>query len=278
VQVGASTYLVSAFEIADHVVRPGRALLLTEITAQKTVEAELRELDRARSELVNTVTHELRTPLTSIVGYTEILMDRTTEDDGDTRRLLEVIDRNDRRLLDMVANLLQLSALDASPDWLNGKEVEQVDLNAVVAAVHEVLLPQARSGGLELDVRTEPALPPVAGDSAQLERVLLNLGSNAIKFSAAGGIVTICTGTDSGHVFAEVVDQGMGMSEEDIAHLGDKFFRTRSARGVQGTGLGLAVVRTIVERHRGTLSVASEVGVGTRMRISFPRAHQRVGS
>jgi len=298
VRLGEGTFLALVYPVvdatADHV---ATGLILTDITEQKNTELELRaartqlqdqarelrkrnaelvELDRLKTDLVSTVSHELRTPLTSILGYSELLSDSGTEDPGgSTQRMIEMISKNSQRLLHLIDNLLLLAQLDGATPSGNGPTPSRPVLIAdVVEAVRSVILPSARAAGLELAVDLPAEASLVPGDRDQLERALLNLAANAVKFSKPGGLVTLRLIPGEGHIMIEVSDQGIGMSEQDLQRLGTRFFRSDSARIRQlpGTGLGVSVVCSIVSAHGGSVEFVSRPGEGTTARVRLPRA------
>lgn len=299
---GDEVFLVTRFAVSDDT-DPTAAfgVILTDITQQKAVQAQLRatqaelqqqsrelrrhndelqELDRLKSDLVNTVSHELRTPLTSILGYGELIEDHLHDLGDETGlQLLSTLQRNSARLLGLVENLLQLATEEHSPTATSsGRPAEagqrpDVDVNQLLLEACCVLLPAAQRRGVTMERHVAADLPPVAADAGQLERVLLNLGSNAVKFAAANGRVvwrTRLAGPDL--VELEVEDDGVGIASDDLERLGHRFFRTESARTnhVPGTGLGLAVVRAAVAGHGGELTFASQPGCGTRVTVRLP--------
>jgi signal transduction histidine kinase len=302
VRLGGATFLALGYPVVDaagELVATG--LILTDISVQKSTEVELRsvraelrararqlrrrnaelvELDRLKTNLVSTVSHELRTPLTSILGYSELLGDgEIGEGAGPTLRMIEMISRNGQRLLNLIDNLLVLAQVDsARPGAAADAPMWPVCLGDVIEAVQSVILPSALAAGLTLVAEVASDVPPVPGDRDQLERVLLNLTANAVKFSKAGGTVTLRLAPAPGRVVIEVSDEGIGMSEQDLALLGTKFFRSDSARIRQlpGTGLGVSVVYSIVTRHGGSVEYISRPGEGTTARIELPVAPQVV--
>ena len=297
VPLGDGTFLALVYPVLDaageHV---ATGLILTDITEQKNTEVELRsvreqlqtqarelrrrnaelvELDRLKTDLVSTVSHELRTPLTSILGYSELLSDSESEDaEGPTRRMIEMISKNSQRLLHLIDNLLLLAQLDGATAGGAGHAPSRPVLIAdVVEAVRSVILPSARAAGLDLVAELPPEVPVVPGDRDQLERALLNLAANAVKFSKPGGTVTLRLIPGEGHVTIEVSDEGIGMSEQDLQRLGTRFFRSDSARIHQlpGTGLGVSVVHSIVAAHGGSVQFVSRPGEGTTARVHLPQ-------
>ena len=245
---------------------------------------ELREQDRIKTDLITTVSHELRTPLTSIRGYLEMLRDQELDLAAAVgRRFLSIIDRNSEHLLSLIDDLLILTRTEspAYPD-------RDVPIAELVAAAITMLQPAAQRAGLVLTVHVDDDLPPVAGDADQLERVIANLLSNAVKFSSsgrqpraaggeelvAGGTVSVVVSARQGGISLAIADQGIGISTADQPLLFDRFFRAKTARerGIPGTGLGLAVVRGIIEQHGGDVQVESLLGKGTTVTVHLPTA------
>lgn len=238
----------------------------------------LEELDRQKDDFVSTVSHELRTPLASIVGYTEMLCDG---DGGELAppqlRLVSVVQRNADRLRGLIEDLLILSRIEA-------KELESdhapMRLDRTVADVLESLGPVASRAHLTLHQHLTPAM--VEGDALQLERVITNLVSNAIKFTPAGGSVTVTLTTETGASDAadpgggaailSVSDTGIGIPDDEQQHLGTRFFRASTAQqaSIPGSGLGLSIVQAIAGSHGGGLDFESVPGEGTTFRVTLP--------
>jgi signal transduction histidine kinase len=231
----------------------------------------LRELDHAKDEFLSLVSHDLRTPLTSIVGYLELLLD----EDADTgtltdvqRRFLTTVDRNSKRLITLVNDLLFVARLQAGREPIGH---ERCDLGEITTRTIEMIRPEADAKDLELTLSVEP-MPPVTGDSERLARVVENLLSNALKFTPAGGRISVRVGADTAFATIEVADTGIGIPEEEKEQLFDRFFRASTATKleIQGTGLGLYMAKSIVTAHKGRISVESEVGTGTTFRVEIP--------
>ena len=250
------------------------AALVTALQQESESAQRLRELDRAKSEFVETVSHELRTPLSSITGYAELLQQAETLSPHEAR-FVDAIARNAARLSSLADDLVLLLGLSA--DVEEHAPVE-VDMRAVVDRVREVLLAGGAGSRLDIsfEVTDQPAL--VCGNRGQLERVVLNLMTNAIKFSEDGGSVVCRVRTSGSDVLLDVTDTGIGIPQHEQSQLFNRFFRGASAhqRAIQGTGLGLHLVSIIVTGHRGDISLASEVGEGTAVTVRLPRvAHAR---
>ena len=231
--------------------------------------SERRNLERARDDFVASITHELRTPLTSIRGYLELIADEASAELSDEhRRFLAIVDRNADRLLHVVGDLLLLAQADAGAIEL---ELEDIDVAALIRDGVEVARPQAVAKGLELRAEVSPA-PLLRGDHARLGQVVDNLVSNAIKFTPAGGRVVLRCFADGDRNVIEVSDTGLGMSGAEQAQLFGRFYRTAVAAelAIAGTGLGLTIVKALVEAHAGTVSVTSATGEGTTFRVELP--------
>ena len=248
---------------------------------QEQTMRRLRELDQAKTDFVATVSHELRTPLSSIRGYTELLREGMLGTvPPEQARALKVIDRNADRLRQLVGDLLTLAEID-SGTGMHHEALEPVDLAAVVHDTHRSLLPLLQARRLEVVLPPRGTVPPVPGVASHLDRVVLNLLSNAVKFTDDRGRVVVELGLGEApdparapHVVLSVRDSGIGISQEQQHRLFERFFRSVEAQqaAIQGTGLGLAVCKAIVDTHGGTIRVDSEVGVGTTVTVSLPTA------
>jgi signal transduction histidine kinase len=236
---------------------------------EEQVSARLQALDTVKTDFMSTVSHELRTPLTSIAGYLELLRDGGPDDLTDPqRRMLEVIARNTRRLRDLVEDILILSKIESGGF---GSEQAPLDLAEVIDRVLATVGAAATKGSvvLELDVRGPL---PVRGDGAQLDRVVENLLTNAVKFTPAEGTVTVRAERRGDQAVLVVADTGMGIPADEQQALFVRFFRGTNAikQAIPGTGLGLAIVRTIIDNHSGTIDVDSTENVGTTVTVHLP--------
>ncbi len=247
---------------------------IIDITARREAELELerqnlqlRELDRMKDEFVALVSHELRTPLTSIRGYLELIGEDANLTEEQTG-FLETIDRNAQRLQRVVGDLLFVAQVEAGKLSL---EDGDVDLNTVVDEAVQAAQPSADAKSIVLLIELDE-LPEVRGDRARLAQVLDNFVSNAIKFTPPGGRVTVATRLMPGEVEIVVSDTGMGIPEDELPLLFQRFFRAERATSgaIPGTGLGLAIAKAIVAGHGGRIRVESEVGTGTTFRVILP--------
>jgi signal transduction histidine kinase len=237
--------------------------------AQRASEALLaaeREAQRLKDEFLAMVSHELRTPLSAVVGYLELAIADT--EDEDVRDLLRVAERNGRRLSALVRDILLVAQADAGRLGLDLRSVPLGDLvaQAVVAAIPSA---GAKDIELEQDVRANPW---IRADSDRLGQVLDNLISNAIKFSPPGSHVRVSLDVAGPCARITVADDGPGIPPDERERLFEPFYRARQATAdvVPGSGLGLAVVKAIAEAHGGEVGVESEPGRGSVFRADLP--------
>jgi signal transduction histidine kinase len=229
---------------------------------------QLLELDHLKDEFVALVSHELRTPLTSITGYLELVLEDTGDLTPEQRRFLEIVERNSRRLLRVVGDLLFVAQIESGKLAL---EREDVDLAAVAAESVDAFRPTAEGKEVELVLETAP-LPRLHGDRARLGQLLDNLVSNAVKFTPQGGRVRVTVGPLRDDALVVVTDTGIGVPQAEQRHVFERFFRSSTAqeRAIGGTGLGLAIARAIVEAHGGGIDFASVESEGTTFRVRLP--------
>jgi signal transduction histidine kinase len=220
---------------------------------------------------MSTVSHELRTPLTSIAGYVELLEDGEAGELAPPQlSMLEVIGRNTRRLRDLIEEMLILAKIEAGAfSTLR----EPVDLVPLVERAVAVTAPAAATAKVGLHTEVRGPLP-LRADPGQLDRVLMNLLTNAVKFTPAGGTVHLLARRAGDEVVLTVTDTGMGIPAGEQKALFTRFFRASNAvrQAVPGTGLGLAIVGTVVDNHGGRIVVESVEGAGTTVTIRLPAA------
>ena len=192
--------------------------------------------------------------------------------------MLDVAIRNTERLGDLVDNLLVLVRLDSVDEAFTAGS-DEVDIASVVAAAIDTVRPEVVDRCQQLSVNLPIDRGLVRGDFDQLDRVLVNLLSNASKYTPAGGEIEVHVAARAGVLRLVVADTGIGIPADEVQHLFTRFFRASTARSnaISGNGLGLAIVKSIVERHGGEVCVDSELGVGSRFTVSLPLA-VRVGS
>jgi two-component system phosphate regulon sensor histidine kinase PhoR len=231
---------------------------------------ELRRLEQVRTEFVANVSHELRTPLTAIQGYLETLLGGALEDRAHARRFLEIVARHTERLGRLLNDLTDLSNIELGKVSLR---IEATDLGEVVDSVIGIIRPRAQNGGVALETAFGPDVLPVKADRDRLAQILINLVDNAVKYTPAGGQVTVSAhAAPPGMVEITVRDTGVGIPAADLPRITERFYRVDKARSRElgGTGLGLAIVKHLVIVHGGELQIASELDKGTTVRFTLP--------
>jgi len=230
---------------------------------------ELRQSERLRRELTANVSHELRTPLTSIKGFAETLLGGAMADEETRRRFLTIIDNEADRLVKLVDDLMDLSRLESKRVAL---ELTAVDVGALVSQTVDKLRPLAETARLDLR-ENSPRGIVVSADADRLEQVVTNLIDNALKYTPAGGRISVAVHARNGEVELSVSDTGRGIPADDLPHVFERFYRSdRSRTRVSGgTGLGLAIAKHIVEAHGGHISVRSRLDEGTTFVVTLPK-------
>ena len=232
---------------------------------------EQRKLDEARREFIANVSHELRTPLTNVKSYTETLIDAAGELPTDTEiKFLSVIAGETDRMTRIVKDLLTLSKLDCGKMDLH---FHRFSMQHMVESVYNAMVLEAGNNGLELTLNIRGKMPDMNGDRERLEQVVINILSNAVKYTPSGGhIVLSAARRDEGHVMIRVKDDGMGIPKDDIPRLFERFYRVDKARSRAkgGSGLGLAIAKEMVEAHRGTIYLESQLDEGTTVTVVLP--------
>ncbi len=229
--------------------------------------ARLEKLEQMKSDFLSTVSHQLRTPITSIATATDLLRASDGNLSEDQRRLVQNVARNVVRLDTLVTDLLQMSRLKDGRVQLSLQSLSPAILvNEAVAGVK--LLLEARDQTVE--VAADPSLPKVEADRKKVEHVLMNLLSNACKFTQRGGLIQVEARSRDGWVEFAVRDNGPGMGRETQERAFEPFYSTDGAEGKGGTGLGLAIARGLVELHGGEIDLESAPGSGTTVRFTLP--------
>jgi signal transduction histidine kinase len=236
--------------------------------------AQLREFDRLKDEFIQNVSHELRTPMAIVRGYAELLdSGELGELQPEQRGPVSIIARRTRLLTRILDDLLAI--LEVEANQIRG---EPVDLAGLVQS----LLPECAAGleraGLTLTAEIPSNLPPISGNSVHLRRMLDNLIGNAIKFTPAGGSIAVCLHSEGQDVLLEVADTGIGIPADLLDRIFDRFYQVNGAttRRYGGAGLGLALVKEIVEAHGGQVRVSSVLGKGSSFQVVLPTWDQRL--
>jgi two-component system phosphate regulon sensor histidine kinase PhoR len=235
---------------------------------------QLQRMDAERTRFMVLVTHELRAPIATIYSSLELVRGGYTSP-VETADMLDRAQKRASELLDLIRDLLDLSrvrkATHAGPSSL---AVAPFQLSDALKEVVEFVEPEAARHNLSLEVEVAPDLAPVRIPADQAKLVWTNLLSNAIKYNRPGGSVRATVGQDQTRVLGSVSDTGIGIAPDDLPHLFDEFFRADNAKLVaaHGSGVGLSVVRHIIEAWGGRVTVESELGEGTTFRFDLPRA------
>lgn len=231
-------------------------------------QTELLALERARQEFLTNVSHELRTPLASI----KLMLETVTEsaDEEAAKMFLPQVVGQVDRLTALVQRLLEQARVESGELVL---QIEEIDLEEVARPIVQSFQPQAASKdiGLELHVQ-RPAI--IEADEQRLSQVFVNLIDNALRFTPSGGTVNVTLDVEDGHALVKVADTGMGIPYKDLPYVFERFYVAEPSRtrGVSGAGLGLSIVKQIVEAHRGTVDIESTLGSGTTFTVRIPMA------
>ena len=285
---GHRAQLASTMQVAS--VRENYRELAEKNHALKESYEELKQLDKLKSTFLATVSHELRTPLTSIIGYTEMLESGAAGalNDGQTEFLQTIRGKADE-LLGLIGSLLDLGRLEAKDLELH---CEAVDPRALLSAVGSTIVTAANKRNVTLDIRVSRNAPKIWGDPVRLRQILLNLADNAVKFTEEGGVVTLSAvpgelevggpsglgaalfATSKPAVALSVRDTGMGIEEAELSRVFDAFYQVDggTTRTHGGAGLGLSIVKQLVDAHDGKIEVTSTIGQGTLFTVSLPAA------
>jgi signal transduction histidine kinase len=222
---------------------------------------------------IQNVSHELKTPLTVIQGHAAKLGDTPNDREG-FQASRRIITDEAKRLAQLVDNLLTLARLESPAFVLEKSTVNFAGLlEEVILQVSDL----AEERGLALNLTLAPGLPRLSADRARLKQVILNLVDNALKYTPAGGTVTIDAGVSEGRLQCSVRDTGEGIPTDDLPYIFEKLYRARRARGrpVEGSGLGLTIAQQIIRAHGGEITVQSEMGVGTTFTVTLPVNSER---
>ncbi len=231
---------------------------------------EQRKSEQTRREFVANVSHELRTPLTNVKSYAETILSAGEDLPPDLRNnFLGVIVSEADRMTRIVKDLLTLTKFDYGKMEMN---ISRFPFGEAVKNVHKAVALDAQNHGHTLTLDCPDGLPQVDGDRERIEQVIMNIVSNAIKYTADGGKIAITAGTKGRHVFVRVSDNGIGIPEKDLPRLFERFYRVDKARSREsgGTGLGLSIAKEILNQHKGDIRIESVYGEGTDVTILLP--------
>ena len=262
VELPATRQFVQVIVIPDRYTSGASLLLIQDLT-------RLRRLETVRRDFVSNLSHELRTPLASVKALAETLEDGALEDPPAARHFLDQMLVEVDALTQMVSELLELSQIESGQSALDLQPVTAFDLLTSAAGRMQV---QAERAGLSLEVDCPSDLPRIRADAARLERVLVNLIHNGIKFTPPGGRVTLSAAPVEGALQLAVSDSGTGIAPDDLPRIFERFYKTDRSRSGGGTGLGLSIARHLVESHGGQIWAESRPGEGSRFVFTIPFA------
>ncbi len=230
----------------------------------------IKRSEESRKELVANISHDLRTPMSSIKAFVTAIQDGVVEDDASFQRYLKTIVLETERLDHLIQQLFQLSLLDSGAIHL---ELELINVDELLLAVlqHEHIHLEQKN--IQLKISIPKNVPLIYVDRSYFQKVIFNLLDNAIRYSEYEGIIEITVYHLSGHwVTISIRDYGVGINKEEIPHIFERTYRVEKSRNQQfgGAGLGLAIAKTIVERHNGTITVESETGKGSAFTVKIP--------
>lgn len=221
--------------------------------------------DKLKSDFISSISHELRTPLTSIKGWSETLISGGLNEQEETKLGLKVISKETDRLIGLVEDLLDFSKLQSGNQKL--KE-EPIDLNHLVEEIGHQFAASLRGKHIHLVVETKEPQLIVHADRNRLKQVMVNLLDNASKFTSEEGTIRLTAGREENWAAIKVTDDGLGIPEDSLRRVTDKFYKADSRS--PGSGLGLSICKEIVEQHNGSLNIYSKPGVGTTVKVSLP--------
>ncbi len=226
------------------------------------------KLDDMRKEFVADVSHELKTPITSIIGYADTLQDGDYDKETQ-QRFLSVISSEGRRMADLVSDLLTLSRYDTNRMT---RELTIFDLGEVAKKCQEKLAIEIEKKKQNVECYVTADVPPIEADKNGIERVILNVLSNAVKYTQEEGNIKIYVGFVYNDAYIKVIDNGIGIPKDDLSRVFERFYRVDKARSREmgGTGLGLSIAKEIIEQNNGSIDIKSELGKGTEVVIRIP--------
>lgn len=245
----------------DHGEAAGCVAVLRDIT-------EIKELDKMKSEFLNMVSHELRTPLTPIQAYSEIMLTRKVTEEK-VKKYSEIINKETQRLGSLIGDLLDLSRIESGKGL--SLSLEEIDFREVLETVYETFRNASSKHRIILTMPDESEKIKV--DRNKMIQVMTNLLSNAVKYSPDGGDIKIIMKEDAERVYVSVADSGLGIAKADLTRIFDKFYRVESekVKKIGGTGIGLPIVKYILELHNGGIDVKSEEGKGSEFTFFVPK-------
>jgi signal transduction histidine kinase len=245
-----------------------RLLLQKKIIMEQEERLRIEELNRLKSYFVSSVSHELRTPLTSIQLFAETLKKGKIKSQRKKKEYYDIIYRESERLSRLIDSVLDFSRVERGTKEYH---FTLIDPQKTIRNAVDFFQNQLKGKGVRLTVQIAKPIPPMWGDRDALEEVVINLLSNAVKFSQKGKMVTLRLYAVRDRIILVVEDKGIGIPEKDLSKIFEPFYRVRTDQQIPGMGLGLQLVKHIIDAHHGTIDVASTPGKGSRFTVSLPR-------
>jgi two-component system, cell cycle sensor histidine kinase DivJ len=231
------------------------------------------QADASKSRFLATMSHELRTPLNAIIGFSEMIAQEDVLMIGAVKRkeYAQLINDSGQHLLSVVNGILDMSKMQSGNFEISP---EPFAPRAALLNCCNLLALKARENGIDLVTRASEDLPDITGDPRAFKQIVLNLVSNAIKFTERGGMVTVSAGVEGSRLVLRVADNGVGIAADDLTRIGDPFFQAGKTyqRRHEGTGLGLSIVKSLVALHGGEMTVQSRIDEGTTVAVALPLA------
>lgn len=252
----------------DKRVYAARSTPIPEIGSAITLQdiSHLKELERLKTDFVHTVSHDLRSPLTSVLGYAE-LVGRTGPLNEHQTEFMGRLKGGVQQITTLVNDLLDIGRMEAGFDTRR----ESVHMETILARTLETMGGQLKTHNIKVNVEKDASLPALKANPLRLSQMLDNLIGNAVKYSGSNNTIEINIHAESGQVIFKIKDNGPGISQADLPHIFEKFYRGENIPdGVIGTGLGLAIVKSIVDNHAGRIWVESTLGKGTTFFVVLP--------
>ncbi|HEX5509086.1 MAG TPA: PAS domain-containing sensor histidine kinase [Pseudolabrys sp.] len=280
---GNFVWVEMRYRPTDQAVKNGDVIAVMHDISERKFNERTLEIARAEAERANagktrflaTMSHELRTPLNAIIGFSDMLGNESLAlDEERQREYARVINESGRHLLSVVNGILDMSKVEAGKFEIAAEPFAPA---LAISGCCDILALKAREAGVELKTRVEDNLPELVADRRAVNQILINLVSNAIKFTLRGGSVTVGASCDAADIVFAVDDTGVGVDEDDLPHLGEAFFQARGTydRRHDGSGLGLSIVKGLVRLHDGTMDIRSRPGEGTRVTIRLPIGREK---
>jgi signal transduction histidine kinase len=229
---------------------------------------EAQQATRARDDVLAVVAHDLRNPLNTVTMAIGLMLENTPVERTQERRQVEIVRRAADRMNRMIQDLLEVKRMESGRLAI---DLRPEDVDVIINDMIEMLRPLAVGSSIALEASVPEGLPPVLADSARIQQVLSNLVGNAVKFTPRDGRITVCAEQIEGEIRFGVIDTGPGIPPEQVPHIFGQFWQASSSDR-RGIGLGLAIAKGIVEAHKGTIWVESQVGTGSTFYFTLPTA------